>query len=246
MVSVWSSANAVVLGQLKTEEKSNEITAIPELLDLLDIAGSTVTIDAMACQKEIAKKIVDKNADYVLALKGNHETLHDDIRLYFEKCLETANYDYDETVEKDHGRIETRRYWTTSNIKWLECKEEWKKINTICMVESDRCIENQVSTEKRFYISSLQSDAKKIGQAIRKHWGVENSLHWSLDVTFNEDRCRIRKDNAAENFAVVRHIALNLLKKEKTAKVGIKIKRSKAGWDVGYLARVLEGINTPF
>lgn len=246
MVSAWSSANSVVLGQLKTEEKSNEITAIPELLNMLDISGCIVTLDAMGCQKEIVKKIVDKKGDYVLGLKGNQGNLHEDVKLYLETCY-TSNFrkvehDYYETVEKEHGRIDIRRYWTTSKIDWLENKNNWKNLSTICMVESERRIGDEVSKEKRFYISSLASDAKKTGNAIRKHWGVENGLHWSLDVTFNEDQCRIRRGHAAENLAVVRHIALNLLKQEKSAKVGLKIKRSKAGWENSYLLQVLEGV----
>jgi predicted transposase YbfD/YdcC len=250
MVSVWSSVNSVVLGQIKTEEKSNEITAIPELLDMLDISGCIVTIDAMGCQKEIVKKIVDKKGDYVLGLKGNQGTLHEDVKLYLEACcsndFKKVEHDYYETIEKEHGRIDIRRYWTTSEIEWLENRNNWKNLHTICMVESERHVGNEISKERRFYISSLASNAKKIGNAVRKHWGVENSLHWSLDVTFNEDQCRIRKGHAAENLAVVRHIALNLLKQEKTAKVGLKIKRSKAGWDKAYLLQVLQSFAKTF
>lgn len=245
MISAWSSANSVVLGQLKTEEKSNEITAIPELLNLLDVSGCTVTIDAMGCQKDIVEKIVDKKGDYVLGLKGNHGNLHEDIKLYLETCcannFRKVEHDYYETIEKEHGRIDIRRYWTTSQISWLENKDKWKNLTTVCMVESERQVRDKTSKERRFYISSLASNAKKIGQAVRKHWEVENKLHWSLDVTFNEDQCRIRKGHAAENLAVVRHIALNLLRREKTAKVGLKIKRNKAGWDNNYLLQVLEG-----
>ena len=243
MVSAWGSQNEVVLGQIKTSEKSNEITAIPMLLGLLDIKGSTITIDAMGCQKDIAKTIVEKEADYVLALKGNQGTLHDDVQLFFEdllaKKLKTIKYDEYETVEKGHGRIETRRYYVSEDIEWLTQEKEWKKLSSIGRVESLREIKGKVTREKRYYITSLPAKAEVFARAVRTHWAIENKLHWSLDVTFHEDDCRIRKNHAPENFAVIRHIALNLLKMEKTAKVGLKIKRSKAGWDNAYLMKML-------
>jgi predicted transposase YbfD/YdcC len=243
IVSAWASANGVVLGQLKTEEKSNEITAIPELLGMLDIEGGIVTIDAMGCQKEIAEKIVDKKADYVLALKENHRILYKEVEEFFEKgrekSFEGVKHDYYETTEKGHGREEIRRYWQTENIEGLDPKKEWKKLCSIGMVESERRIGEKVSFEKRFYLSSLSMEAKEFARAVRMHWGIENQLHWSLDVTFREDDCRVRKGNAAENFAVIRHIALNLLKMEKTTKVGLQAKRNKAGWDNRYLTKIL-------
>lgn len=246
MVSAWASANGIVLGQRKTDAKSNEITAIPELLKTLEIAGCIVTIDAMGCQTKIAEDIVNKNADYVLALKGNQSNLHKNIALYFEeqaaKQFKGGPYDYYETVDGEHGKIEIRRYWTTSDIDWLQGKEDWQNLNTICMVERERHFTEKIEKETSYYIGSLESDAKQFGDAIRNHWGIENSLHWVLDVSFREDDSRARKGNAPENLAVLRHIALNLIKKETTAKKkSIKSKRLKAGWDNDYLMKILEG-----
>jgi len=243
MISAWASSNSVVLGQIKTADKSNEITAIPVLLKMLDISGCTVTIDAMGCQKKIAKTIIDKEGDYLFSLKGNQGSLHDDVKLYFEDCIvndfKNIPHSFHETVDGDHGRIETRKFWVISDIDWLDAKEAWKGLKTIGMVESERQVGNETSKEKRFFISSLDSDAESFGKAVRQHWGIENSLHWTLDVTFREDECRIRKENAPENFAILRHIALNLLKNETSEKKSIKRKRLKAGWDNSYLKKVI-------
>jgi predicted transposase YbfD/YdcC len=244
MVSAWAAENRLVLGQVKVAEKSNEITAIPELLDMLEISGCIVTIDAQGCQKEIASKIVDKEADYVLAVKGNQGNLYEDLVGYFDWALkdkfgETA-YTTHETTDGGHGRIEVRRYYASRDISWLRNKEEWKGIESIAMVESERTVEGEeTSIERRYFISSLEAEAKELGKAIREHWGVENGLHWVLDVGFREDASRIRKDHGPENMATMRHIALNLLKQEKSLKVGIKSKRLKAGWDESYLLKVL-------
>ena len=243
MVSAWASANGVVLGQIKTEEKSNEITAIPQLLGMLAIKGAIITIDAMGCQREIAKSIIDKEADYVLSLKGNQGTLQEDVE-YFWKTAQTENfkgiiYDYYESTEKDHGRIDVRRYWVSEELVSISTKEAWKGLRSIGMVESERHIGDKVTRETRYYILSLAANAAEFARAARIHWTIENQLHWSLDMTFREDECRIRKDHAPENLAVIRHIVLNMLKSEKTAKVGLKIKRSKAGWDNSYLLKVL-------
>lgn len=245
MVSAWATANRVVLGQVKTDDKSNEITAIPEFLDILALKGCIVTIDAMGCQKSIAAGIIEKEADYVLALKGNQGTLHEDIKLFFEDAKETGfkgiRHDFHETIDGDHGRIETRRYYTISDIEWLEGKADWKGLKSIGMVESKREIGEKVTKEIRYYISSLPGNAKQFGDAVRRHWGIENSLHWVLDVVFREDECRVRKGYAAENFAVLRHIALNLVREEKSIKRGVKGKRLKAGWDNDYLGKILYG-----
>jgi len=247
MVSAWATGNSLVLGQVKTTEKSNEITAIPCLLRLLEIEGCLVTIDATGCQKEIVEQIVEHKADYCISLKGNQGILHEEVREYFEWARSTffkqLEYSYAESVEKDHGRIETRRCWSVSDVDWLHHKEEWKGLRSICAVEAERVevVTQKQSRETRYFISSLESDAKGLMKAVRKHWAVENSLHWVSDVAFREDHCQIRKDNGAENFAMLRHIALNLLKRERTSKVGVKIKRNKAGWDNNYLLKVLTG-----
>jgi predicted transposase YbfD/YdcC len=245
LVSAWALENKMVLGQVKTREKSNEITAIPELLQVLELEGCIVTIDAMGCQKDIAEKIIDKGADYVLGLKGNQGTLHDDVKFYFEDCLASdfkdIDYDYHETIDGDHGRIETRRYWTTSDIEWLSDKARWKHLSTIVMVGRERYVNGKTSTETSYYVTSLGSDAMCVSRAVRGHWGIENSLHWVLDIAFREDESRIRKDHAPANFAIIRHMALNLLRKETSLRRSIKTKRLKAGWDTDYLARILRG-----
>ena len=245
MVRAWASANRLVLGQLKVEEKSNEITAIPKLIPMLDIAGATVTIDAMGCQKEIAKVMTDREADYVLALKENHPTLSGDVTRFFDEAKATAFADiahaYHETVDGDHGRIETRRYWITSDIEWLGAKASWAKLHSIGMVESCREVGETVQVETRYFLTSLPAQGVRFAQAVRQHWGIENSLHWVLDVSFNEDACRIRKDKGAQIFSMLRHIAINLLRQERRHKRGIKARRKRAGWDRDYLLHVLAG-----
>ena len=238
MVSAWACANGLVIGQIKTDEKSNEITAIPELLKQLEIKGCIVTIDAMGCQKKVAHTIVKKGADYVFSLKGNQSNLHDDIKLFFQD-QDKKSLKHHETVDGEHGKIEIRNYWTTSNIEWLYNREKWKKLTTICMVERERQFDNKIEKETSYYISSLENDAEKVGAAIRNHWQIENSLHWVLDMTFREDESRIRQKKASQNFAVLRHIALNMIKKEVSLKKSIKSKRLRAGWDNDYLLEVL-------
>ena len=246
MVSAWASDMNMVIGQLKTEEKSNEITAIPELLDLLDISGCIVTIDAMGCQKKIADKIIEKDADYVLALKKNHETLYDDVDLFFQDAkknnFKDIQHSYHETTDGDHGRIETRRHWLVSDIGWLTGKSSWKELHSIGMIERERDVNDEISCETSYYILSSKCDLKIFVDSARKHWGIENKLHWSLDVSFREDECRKRMGNSAENFAIIRHIALNLLKQENSMRKSINTKRLQAGWDDIYLMKVL-GVN---
>jgi predicted transposase YbfD/YdcC len=245
MISAWAASNQIILGQLKTDEKSNEITAIPHLLKLLDISGCIITIDAMGTQKKIAETIVNCEADYILAVKENHKTLHDDTVLLF-KDRENPEYQeivYDEyeTVDGGHGRIETRRYVMTSDIDWLQDKENWAGIKSLGMVESTREVNGESSIDKRYYISSLECDAEKFANAVRSHWGIENSVHWVLDIAFREDESRIRNGSAPENFAALRHIALNLLKNNKSFKGSFKTKRLNAAMDTEYLEDVVFG-----
>jgi len=244
MVSAWASKNMVTLGQVKTDEKSNEITAIPELLNLLEIKGCIVTIDAMGCQKKIVNKIVtDKKADYVIALKGNQGNLHDDVKLFFEGALKDnfdgIDFNFHRTVDGDHGRIETREYYIVSDIDWLDSKKAWNNLNTIGMVISERDSGNKVSKEARYFICSIPKDAKLFAKSVREHWGIENKVHWVLDIAFREDESRMRKGDSAANFSIVRHIALNMLRHEKSVKLGIKNKRLNAAWDNEYLLKVL-------
>jgi len=243
MVGAWAAKNGIALGQLKTEDKSNEITAIPELLKLLDLKGCIVTIDAMGCQKDIAYRIADQGADYVLALKGNQGTLHKDVELFFEdaqQCnFKDIPHDSFETTDGDHGRVEVRRYVTVSDLGWLEDQAKWKNLNLIGMVQSERHIGEKITRETRYFISSLPNDAKRFAEAVRDHWRIENQLHWVLDIAFREDDSRVRDRNAATNLAILRRLALSLCKQEKTAKVGIKVKRKRAGWNNDYLLTLL-------
>lgn len=246
MVSAWAAENEIVLGQRKVDEKSNEITAIPELLKLLSISGCLVTIDAMGTQTHIAKTIVDAQADYVLSVKENQGHLYEDISVLFAvdqaHDFKYAEYEYKKTVNKGHGRIEIRECYSTSNPAYLHLirhLENWVGLKSIAMVICTRIIGDKITKEIRYYISSLSSNAERILHAVRKHWSIENKLHWVLDVALREDRSRVRKDQAPENLAVLRHIALNLLRQEKTAKGGIHAKQLQAAWNQDYLLKVL-------
>lgn len=245
MVSAFATGVRLVLAQEKVEEKSNEITAIPKLLKLFEVKGNTITIDAAGCQKAIAEQIVEQGGDYVLALKGNQGTLNEDVRLFLE--AETARPSSKaiagamEEADAGHGRIETRRCIVSDQIDWLEQKPQWAGLKTIAMIEETREVGEKTSIERRFFISSLPADAGRIAQAVRAHWMVENNLHWTLDVVFNEDQCRIRKDHAPENMAIVRHFTLNMLHNAQTSFKGVGIKglRKKAGWGNQTLRTIL-------
>ena len=246
MVSAFATNSRLVLAQQKVAEKSNEITAIPALLDLLDISGHTVTIDAMGCQRSIAKKIRDGGADYVLALKGNQGTLNDDVRLFLQteaaKPVSLAISDIWGEADAGHGRVESRRCIVSDHLDWLVQRPEWSGLRSIAMIEETRDINGKVSCERRFFISSLPANARQIAQAARAHWAIENTLHWTLDVVFNEDQSRVRKDHAPQNMAIVRHVVLNMLNtaKKQFKGVGVKALRKKAGWGNDNLRLILK------
>jgi predicted transposase YbfD/YdcC len=242
VVSAWATANRVVLGQVATEAKSNEITAIPQLLQWLTLEGCLVTIDAMGCQTKIAEQISEQGGDYVLSLKGNQETLAAEVE---EAFIDADARDYEgvaseflETVERGHGRLETRRYRTLGDLSGVPRSKLWEGMNMIGMVDTHREIDGQVSIETRYFIGSIGTSATRFAHAVRGHWGVENGLHWNLDISFREDECRVRQPVARENLAVLRHLALSRLKNDDT-KVGLKNKRLKAACNEDYLAKLL-------
>ncbi len=239
MISAWATEIGIVLGQLKTHDKSNEITAIPELIKTLSLEGTIVTTDAMGCQKKITHTIVEEKADYVIQVKDNQPSLHENIALFFQDSENTNTASF-ETIDSEHGRIETRQYFISDDINWLQGKHLWTGIKTIVMAIRYRDIDGETSEEKSYYISSLESHAPTISNAIRNHWGIENGLHWCLDISFREDHCRVRKDHAPENLGILRHMAINLLKQEKSLKGGIQTKRLKAAWDHNYLLKILK------
>lgn len=247
MVSVWSASQHLVLGQKKVDEKSNEITAIPALLELLKLRGCLVSIDAMGCQTEIAKVIVEQGADYVLALKGNQGNLHEDVAQLFTSAkaekFKNVDHQFFSTVDKGHGRIETRHYWTMGNTEFLIGAENWMGLKNVGMVESQRNVNGVVTIEQRYYLLSIENDVQRFAQSVRSHWSIENQLHWILDVGFAEDASQGCQGHSAENLAVIRHIGINLISRDKKTKVGVKTKRLKAGWDDNYLKDVLGALN---
>ena len=254
IVSAWAESNGLVLGQLKVADKSNEITAVPELLRVLELSGCIVTIDAMGCQKKIAKEIIEADADYVLALKGNQETVHEEVKAFLDQTLAqrevplppgaklpkaAARLAFLETIEKDHGRFEIRRFYQSAELAWFADLEKWEGLKSVGLVESVREVEGKTTTERRYFLSSLSLGVETFARAVRSHWGVENKLHWVMDVCFREDQSRARAGYAAENLATLRRLALNLLRREKTKKRGIKGKQLNAGWDNAYLRKLL-------
>ena len=245
MVSAWATANCISLGQVVVDEKSNEITAIPELLEMIEVSGGLVTIDAMGCQTQIAKKIVEVGADYVLAVKGNQPTLQGGIESFFVGHLEDdfagVQVSRHETAERGHGREDMRMYVVCPVPEDLPGRRRWKKLTAIGMAMSDTLRDGKQTTDVRYYILSRKLSGRQFAAAVREHWSIENRLHWQLDVTFGEDQSRIRKGHADANFSIVRRTALSLLKNNRTLKVGVKNKRLSAGWCDDYLAQVLLG-----
>jgi len=251
MVSAWSVAHGLVLGQRKVDEKSNEIAALPLLLEALDLKDCIVTIDAMGCQREIASQIIEQEADYVLSLKSNQGHLHEDVTqmfAYFEKIdFVNIDHDYHRTVSKGHGRLEIRECWTFSPTKWtsyFRTLDKWAGLQSAIMIRAQRKEKEKTTVETRFFISSLAVDAQHTLQIVRSHWGIENQLHWVLDIAFNEDQSRVRQGHASENLAVIRHLVLNLLNNEKKTKIGKRNKRLRCAWDISYRERVLAGFRS--
>lgn len=254
IVSAWAESNSLGLGQWQVADKSNEITALPALLRVLELRGCIVTVDAMGCQKKIAKEIKEADADYVLALKGNQATVHAEVKSFLDQTLlerqeprlpgaklsaAAATLAMAETVEKEHGRLEIRRYYQSADLAWFADLVKWEGLQSVGMVEAIREVGGQRTVERHYYLSSLPLDVQLFARAVRGHWGVENKLHWVLDVCFREDQSRARAGFAAENLATLRRLALNLLKQEKTKKRGIKGKMLNARWDHAYLLRLL-------
>ncbi len=243
MINAYVHENHAVFGQLKVDDKTNEITAIPSLLEMLQLQDATVTIDAMGCQRSIAQEIIDRGGHYVLALKGNQSSLQQDVQTFMEDRITrgaTDHGDYYETTEKAHGRLEVRKCWTCWQVDWLTQRHDWSGLACIAVVECTRTVNGRTSVERRYFISSHSGrQAQKLATLIRNHWRVENQLHWTLDVSFNEDQCRVRIENAAENLSRIRRISLILLKRENSCKLGIKGKRAKAAYDRNYLLMLL-------
>jgi predicted transposase YbfD/YdcC len=244
MVCAFAARQRLVLGQVKVAEKSNEITAIPKLLEMLAIEGAIVTIDAMGCQREIAQTILDKKADYVLALKGNQGTLHDDVELFAaeQKAVgfKDTTVSRDETVDGDHGRIETRTTTVIHDVAWLRKRHTWPGLNAVVVIESERESGDKRERETRFYITSLALTAGLLAPIVRSHWAIENSLHWVLDMVFRDDECRLRTDHAPANFCTIKHMAQNLIRRA-PGKNSLRLKRKTAGWDDEFLAALVTG-----
>lgn len=239
LLNAWAVKNGISLGQLEVGSKTNEITVVPKLIDMLDIKGATVTSDALNCQKNIAKKICEAGADYVLAVKGNQDQLYQAIAVKFEEGLSEEIPNFLQTVEKGHGRIETRTYYSIEAGEWLPNKDEWVNLKSIGVAISEVCKAGKNTAETRFFICSFAPDVKRLSEAVRGHWAIENNLHWVLDVTFGEDASQKRKDNAPRNFSVIRKFALNLLKRDTTKGRSGPMKRIKAAINPSYLGEIL-------
>jgi predicted transposase YbfD/YdcC len=256
VVRAWAESNGLVLGQLQVADKSNEMTALPSLWRVLELAGCIVTGDAMGCQKKIAREVIEADADSVLALQGNHEVVHEEVKTFLETAVaeraaprhpaamlsqSAARLAIHETTEKDHGRLETRRYYQSGEWDWFADRDQWEGVRSVGMVAATREVGGVRTVERRCYLSSLPVGVETFARAVRGHWGVENKVPWVLDVCFREDQSRARAGYAAENLATLRRLALNLLRREKTKRRGLKGKQLNAGWDHAYLLRVLGG-----
>jgi predicted transposase YbfD/YdcC len=241
IVSAWATESGLLLGQRKVKNKSNEITAVPELLRALELAGCIVTADALHCQKDIAKAIIEADADYVLALKGNQGTAFTEVKAFLDEAIQRreSHLVFTQTTDKGHGRVEVRRYWQTEKIGWFADREAWVGLRSVGVVEARRTVNGQDSVERRYYLSSLPANAEKFGRAVRGHWGVENGLHWVLDMVFGEDQSRARSGYAVENLAATRRLAINLLRRDNTCKRSIKGKLLRAAIDPDYLKHIL-------
>jgi predicted transposase YbfD/YdcC len=242
MVSAFTARQRLVLGQVKVAEKSNEIIAIPKLLDLLAIEGAIVTIDAMGCQRDIAQKIIDKKADYVLALKGNQGSLREDVEVFVAeqkaKDFKDTTVSRAETIDADHGRIETRTTTVIHDVTWLQERHDWPGLKAVVVVESSRELADKIERETRFYITSLVLLANLLGPIVRAHWAIENSLHWVMDMIFRDDECRVRTDHAPANFATIKHMAHNLIRRA-PGKDSLRLRRKVAAWDDDFLASII-------
>jgi predicted transposase YbfD/YdcC len=243
IVSAWATESGLLLGQRKTRDKSNEITVVPELLRALELAGCIITADALHCQKNIAKEIIEADADYVLALKGNQPAAYGEIKTFLDDAVlrKDPALAFVETTDKGHGRLEVRRYWQTEQIGWFADREKWEGLRSVALVESVREVKGQQSVERRYYLSSLAVDVAKVARAVRGHWKIENQLHWVLDVVFGEDQSRARTGHAAENLAATRRVAINLLRQDKENKRSLKSQRLRATLDPDYLRKLLAG-----
>jgi predicted transposase YbfD/YdcC len=243
IVSAWATESGLLLGQRKTRDQSNEITVVPELLRALELAGCILTADALHCQKNIAKEIIEADADYVLALKGNQPAAFEEIKTFLDDAIERHDpaLAFFETTDKGHGRIEVRRYWQTEKIEWFADRQEWEGLRSVAVVESVREVKGKQSVERRYYLSGLAVDVAKVARAVRGHWKIENQLHWVLDVVFGEDQSRARTGNAAENLAATRRLAINLLRLDKENKRSLKSQRLRATLDPDYLRQLLAG-----
>lgn len=241
IVSAWATESGLLLGQRKVKDKSNEITAVPELLRALELAGCIVTADALHCQRNIAKEIKEADAEYVLALKGNQGTAFTEVKAFLDEAIaqKETHLVTLETTDKEHGRLEVRRYWQTEKLEWFADRKEWEGLKSVGVVEARRTVGGRESVERRYYLSSLSNDAQRLAKAVRGHWGVENSLHWVLDVVFGEDDSRARSGYAAENLAATRRLAINLLRRDKTCKRSLKGKLLRAAIDPNYLKLIL-------